>query len=220
MCRAPPARAARRSRACHARARQDTRLPQSTRPDHPSTCPAQDCSGCTAGLVSCRSNGNDRRRAFPSSAFDRSHRRRFAFSAARRTRRRICHSDVFGNGCERARRPCPGARDNSRDAACYPWRDSPGPPLVAGFASRFSLRVVLPFAACLSFHVFLQRVASRRPTTCAAVQAEARAPVSQIESAREGVNGAASGHSLPASGGADRVGLQPNRRPDPLWVSA
>jgi hypothetical protein len=65
----------------------------------------------------------------------------------------------------------------------------------------------------------LKRVASRRPTTCAAAQAEARRRCHRSK-ARGDVNGAAGGHALPAPGGSDRVGLQPNRRPDPLWVSA
>src|SRR5262245_3542932 len=67
----------------------------------------------------------------------------------------------------------------------------------------------------------LQRVAFRRPTTCAATaaQAEARRRCHRSK-AHGGVNGAAGGHALPTSGGSDRVVLQPNRRPDPLWVSA
>src|SRR5262245_50237529 len=67
----------------------------------------------------------------------------------------------------------------------------------------------------------LKRVAFRRPTTCAATaaQAEARRRCHRSK-AHGGVNGAAGGHALPAFGGADRVGLEPNRRPDPLWVSA
>jgi hypothetical protein len=146
--RAPTSHVALRNRADHARAYRDTRLPQSTKPGHPSYNPAQDCSGGTAGLGSCRSDGNDRRRASPSSAAGRSRTRRFASPAARRIQPLIGRRGVVGNGRERPRRSSACAPGNSRDIARSPLRGIPAPALVVPSASRFSLRVVLRLAAC------------------------------------------------------------------------